>query len=132
MKTMKMMILGSFVAIAALTTGCENYKDELAQMTSTKDSLLAVSSTKDKSIEEFITSFDEIEGNLAEITTKQDAVKVETVDKTEMNVNAKERIRAEIASIKQLIEEMFSQGRNKHEVAKMLKNAITECNSMVN
>lgn len=35
-------------------------------------------------------------------------------------------------TIKQLIEEMFSQGRNKHEVAKMLKNAITECNSMVN
>ena len=49
---MKKIILGSFVVIAALVTGCENYKDELAQMTVTKDSLLAVSSAKDKSIEE--------------------------------------------------------------------------------
>lgn len=105
MKTTQKLVLGSFLAVAALTTGCENYKDELAQMTATRDSLLAVSSTKDKSIEEFIVSFDEIEGNLAEITSKQNAIAVEASDKTEMNVNAKERIQSEIAAIKQLMEE---------------------------
>ncbi|MBL0343252.1 MAG: hypothetical protein IPP71_21755 [Bacteroidetes bacterium] len=105
MKNVQKLVLGGFLAIGALTTGCENYKDELAQMTATKDSILAVSSTKDKSIEEFITSFDEIEGTLSEITAKQDAIKVEAGDKTEMNVNAKERIQSEIAAIKQLVEE---------------------------
>ncbi|MBK8874922.1 MAG: hypothetical protein IPN13_13775 [Bacteroidetes bacterium] len=73
---MKKIILGSFLVIAALATGCENYKDELAQMTVTKDSLLAVSSAKDKSIEEFMTSFEEIESNLAEITVKKTTLKL--------------------------------------------------------
>ncbi len=120
MKNTQKMILGSFIALTALTTGCENYKDELAQMTSTKDSLLAVSSTKDKSIEEFITSFDEIEGNLAEISTKQSAIQVEASDKTEMNVNAKERIQAEIASIKQLMDESKAKAE---ELNKKLKQS---------
>lgn len=35
-------------------------------------------------------------------------------------------------SIRQLIHEMYSQGKNKQEVVKMLKNAIAECDSMVN
>ncbi|HMT28968.1 MAG TPA: hypothetical protein PKD91_06800 [Bacteroidia bacterium] len=105
MKNIQKLVLGSFLAVGALTTGCENYKDELAQMTATKDSILAVSSTKDKSIEEFITSFDEIEGNLAEITSKQNSIQMEAGNNTEINRNAKERIQLEIASIKQLMEE---------------------------
>lgn len=120
MKNTQKLVLGSFLALAALTTGCENYKDELAQMTTTRDSLLAVSSTKDKSIEEFIVSFDEIEGNLAEITEKQNAIAVEAVDKTEMNVNAKERIQSEIAAIKQLMEESKAQVA---ELNKKVKNS---------
>lgn len=101
---MKKIILGSFVVIAALVTGCENYKDELAQMTVTKDSLLAVSSAKDKSIEEFMTSFEEIESNLAEITVKENNIKVESSE-AEMSKNSRERITSEIASIKQLMED---------------------------
>ena len=118
---MKKIIIGSFIiCAAALVTGCENYKDELAQMTVTKDSLLAVSGSKDKAIDEFITSFDEIESTLAEVTAKQHSIQQRTGNVTEMNENAKERIKNEIAAIKQLMEDSKAQSA---ELSRKLKNS---------
>jgi len=118
---MKKIIIGSFiVCAAALVTGCENYKDELAQMTVTKDSLLAVSGSKDKAIDEFITSFDEIESTLAEVSAKQHSIQQRTGNVTEMNENAKERIKNEIAAIKQLMEDSKAQSA---ELSRKLKNS---------
>ena len=118
---MKKIIVGSFIiCAAALATGCENYKDELAQMTVTKDSIAAVANSKDKAIDEFITSFEEIEGNLAEVTAKQHAIQQRTGNATEMNQNAKERIKTEIASIKQMIEDNKAQTA---ELSRKLKNS---------
>jgi len=117
---MKKIILGSFIIAAAALTGCENYKDELAQATVTKDSLMAVSSEKDKAIDEFITSFEEIEGNLAEVTTKQHSIQQRTGNVTEMNQNSKERIQNEIAAIKQLMETSKTQA---DELSRKLKNS---------
>ncbi len=117
---MKKIILGSFIIAAAALTGCENYKDELAQVTVTKDSLMAVSSEKDKAIDEFITSFEEIEGNLAEVTTKQHSIQQRTGNATEMNQNSKERIQNEIAAIKQLMDDSKVQA---DELSRKLKNS---------
>ncbi|MDQ3051302.1 MAG: hypothetical protein M3Q95_10495 [Bacteroidota bacterium] len=117
---MKKIILGSFIIAAAALTGCENYKEELAQVTVTKDSLMAVSSEKDKAIDEFITSFEEIEGNLAEVTTKQHSIQQRTGNATEMNQNSKERIQNEIAAIKKLMEDSKAQT---DELSRKLKNA---------
>jgi predicted nucleic acid-binding Zn-ribbon protein len=118
---MKKIIIGSFIiGAAALATGCENYKDELAQMTVTRDSIQAASTAKDKAIDEFITSFDEIEGNLAEVTAKQHSIQQRTGNATEMNQNSKERIKNEIAAIKQLMEESKTQVS---ELNRKLKNS---------
>ena len=119
---MKKIILGSFIiAASAFTfTGCENYKDELAQMTATKDSLMAVTNSKDKAIDEFITSFEEIEGNLADVTAKQHSIQQRTGNATEMNQNSKERIQNEIAAIKQIMETSKAQTE---ELSRKLKNA---------
>lgn len=118
---MKKIIIGSvIICAAALATGCENYKDELAQMTVTRDSLLAVSGSKDKAIDEFITSFDEIETNLAEVTAKQHSIQQRTGNVTEMNRNSKERIQTEIAEIKKLMEDSKAQSA---ELSRKLKNS---------
>jgi predicted nucleic acid-binding Zn-ribbon protein len=117
---MKQIILSSAIVIAAFVSGCENYKDELAQMTAVKDSVLAVSSAKDKSIEEFMTSFEEIESNLAEITSKENTIKVESGNDTEMNKNTRELIHSEIASIQQLMEDSKMKVE---ELNKKLKNS---------
>ena len=117
---MKKIIIGSFIIAAAALTGCENYKDELAQMTVTKDSIVAVAGAKDKAIDEFITSFEEIEGTLAEVTSKQHSIQQRTGNVTEMNQNAKDRIKTEIAAIKQLMEESKAQSE---ELSRKLKNS---------
>lgn len=117
---MKKIILGSFIIAAAALTGCENYKDELAQMTVSKDSLVAVTNSKDKAIDEFITSFEEIEGNLAEVTSKQHSIQQRTGNVTEMNQNSKERIQSEIAAIKEIMETSKAQA---DELNRKLKNS---------
>jgi predicted nucleic acid-binding Zn-ribbon protein len=117
---MKKILIAGFVTGAALFAGCENYKDELAQMTVTRDSLLAVSNSKDKAIDEFVTSFDEIETNLADVTSKQHSIQVKTGNTTEMTVETKERIKAEIEAIKQLMEDSKAQVA---ELSKKLKQS---------
>jgi seryl-tRNA synthetase len=118
---MKKIILGSFLITAIALTGCENYKDELAQMTTSRDSILALTNEKDRTLEEYVTSIEEIEGNLAEITTRQQLVKTgSTAGNVEMNKTAKERIQSEIAAISQLVEESKTKSE---ELSRKLKNS---------
>lgn len=89
-------------------------------MTVTRDSLLAVSNSKDKAIDEFVTSFEEIETNLADVTSKQHSIQVKTGNTTEMTVETKERIKSEIEAIKQLMEDSKAQVA---ELSKKLKQS---------
>ena len=106
---MKKIILSVLAAGAIMITSCENYKDEYAQMTASRDSLVAVTNAKDKSIDEFVTSFDEIENNLAEISARQQTIQVKTDNSNEMTVQTKERIKSEIQAIKQLVDDSKAQ-----------------------
>jgi flagellar biosynthesis chaperone FliJ len=117
---MKKIVLGSALIAAAFLTGCENYKDELAQMTVTRDSLIAVSNAKDQSLEEFLATFDEIENNLKEITTRQDMVRTDTPDNVEMSKNVKDRIQGEIVALRTLIDESKEKVES---LSKKLKNS---------
>jgi chromosome segregation ATPase len=115
-----LMTGGVVVAAALMLTGCENYKDELSQMTNTRDSLLAVSNAKDQSIEEFISSFEEIESGLYAITEKQNLVREQSDKNTEVKANHKSRIQAEVSMIGQMLEESKQKTA---ELSKKLKNS---------
>jgi chromosome segregation ATPase len=117
----KILMTGGIVAAAALLlTGCENYKDELTEMTNTRDSLMAVSNAKDQSIEEFINSFEEIESGLFAITEKENLVRAQSDKNTEMTADHKSRIQAEVSLIGQMLEESKQKTA---ELTKKLKNS---------
>ena len=69
----KTLIIIAAVA-GSIFTSCNNHKSEIAQLNKEKDSLVSVAYTKDQTINDFLSSFSEIQGNLAEVTQKQNAI----------------------------------------------------------
>jgi len=128
---MKKILLSSAVVLAALFTGCDNNEKELARLANEKDSLIAVASIKDKSIEEFVTSFEEIQGNLAEITAKQETIAEKTEGNPEMSTNTRERINAEIATIKQLMDESKAKVDELNKKVKSSNSRIRKFEKMI-
>jgi hypothetical protein len=120
MKTMKNIILSVAIAGTALVTGCENHEKELAALTFQKDSLISVSSAKDQSIEEFFTSFEEIESNLSAITAKQNIIAEKTNDDKEVSKDTRQQINAQIAAISQLMDDTKAKTE---ELSRKLKNS---------
>lgn len=117
---MKNIILSVAIAATALLTGCDNHEKELAALTYQKDSLMSVSSAKDQSIEEFFTSFEEIESNLSAITAKQNLIAEKTEDGQEVGKDVREQINMQIAAIGQLMEESKAKTE---ELSRKLKNS---------
>ncbi len=108
------------IAAAGMFVGCENHKAELAQTTREKDSLLAVVNSKDAVVNDFLGSFNEIQDNLLAITQKENMVASDAANSTESNRPAKEKIKDQIAVIKELMD------KNKQAIAslnKKLKNS---------
>jgi chromosome segregation ATPase len=103
-----------------LVTGCENHEKELAALTFQKDSLVSVSNAKDQSIEEFFTSFEEIETNLSTITAKQNLIAEKTGDNKEVGKDVRQQINAQIAAIGQLMDETKAKTE---ELSRKLKNS---------
>ncbi len=105
----KILIAGA--AITLLATGCTNKEQErqIAQLSQERDSILAATYEKEQSIDEFITSFQQIEENLTKVTESQQSIARQTGDGPEMNKTAQERIQEEIAFISQLMEESKTQ-----------------------
>jgi chromosome segregation ATPase len=128
---MKKILLSSAVVLAALFTGCDNNEKELARLANEKDSLIAVASIKDKSIEEFVTSFEEIQSNLSEITAKQETIAEKTEGNPEMSTNTRERINAEIATIKQLMDESKAKVDELNKKVKSSNSRIRKFEKMI-
>lgn len=117
---MKKIILSAAIAATALVAGCENHEKELATLNQQKDSLISVSNAKDQSIEEFFTSFEEIENNLSVITTKQNLIAEQTADNKEVGKDVREKINNQIAAIGQLMEDSKAKTE---ELTRKLKNS---------
>jgi chromosome segregation ATPase len=117
---MKKIILSVAVVATAFLTGCDNKEKELAALTHQKDSLINVSQAKDQSIEEFFTSFEEIENNLSAITAKQNLIAEKTSDNAEVGKDTRAQINAQIAAIGQLMEESKAKT---DELSRKLKNS---------
>lgn len=113
---MKKLMLMIPVAVAAMLTGCENYKEQAEQLTRQRDSLVAIANSNNQTIDEFISSFNEVETNLNTITQKQNTIALSAERNPEMAKTTKERINAEIEAINQLMTE------NKSRIAELEKS----------
>jgi len=103
-------ILIALASVGILATGCTNKEQEnqIISLNQQKDSLLTSSQEKDRSIDEFISEFEEIEGNLVQISAKQKEITRESIENPEFSNSIKDRINQEIALIDQLMEESKS------------------------
>lgn len=93
-----------FIAAASLImmTACKDpQKDE--SVVRQRDSLLAVIDERETSVNDFITSFNEVERNLDEVTAKQHIILMNS-SKGDMKEDQKTRINAEIKAINDLMD----------------------------
>jgi septal ring factor EnvC (AmiA/AmiB activator) len=107
-------------AIAMSFAACNNHQAEIDQVNRQKDSLASIINERDSSLNDFLTSFNEIERNLDSIARKQNAISVNTEKQGELNKSTKDRINDNITAINQLMNE------NRAKIAelnKKLKNA---------
>lgn len=110
--------------ICLLGSGCENFKEELEQSNREKDSLLTLAIQKEAAIDSFISSFTEIEANLANITQRQNMITSQTKNSVEFSYDSKQRINESIKAINELME------KNKSEL-ELLKKKLRGSNARI-
>jgi DNA repair exonuclease SbcCD ATPase subunit len=112
-----------------LAVGCTDYKQQALDLKKEKENLMASkqnlendSRYKDSTINSFISSFDEIESSLADITQKQKALRL-SVSNNETNANAHALIKEQLNQVK----EQMEQNKNKlASLGKQLRNNKAE------
>jgi peptidoglycan hydrolase CwlO-like protein len=100
---MKKFILAA--AIAVTITACDNRQAEIDQANRQKDSLASIINERDSSLNDFLTSFNDIEKNLDSIARKQNAIDVNIDQQGELKKSSKDRINDNILAINQLMNE---------------------------
>ena len=93
------------IATATLLMSACNQKQEVADTNHDKDSLMAVVNERNSSINEFISSFNDVERNLDSVAAKQHIITLSADKKGELNPNQKARINDEIAAINNLMDQ---------------------------
>ena len=109
---MKKSLIIIAVLAGSIFAGCDNHKAEITQLNKEKDSLMSVAYTKDQTINDFLSSFSEIQTNLSEITQKEKTLAVETTNNPEMIKTSKDVIKSQIQDIKSLMEDSKSKLEN--------------------
>ena len=109
-KNMKKILLAAVVVIMA--SGCHDYKADADKLQQEKTALNASVSYKDSTITAFLSSFNEIENNLAAIEIKR-ATLAKSAENGELKGTQMERINENILSINELIKE------NKQKIASL-------------
>ncbi len=90
--------------ILLFVTACSN-QSEVDKANRERDSLAAIVNQRDSSLNEFMTSYNEVERNLDSIAVRQNIVSKSTENAGEFKATSKDRINAEIAAINNLMEE---------------------------
>lgn len=99
---MKKIILGVTAIVISSLTSC-NDKEKEASVARRQDSLMAVINERESSINEFVNSFSEIEGNL-DLITKKEHIILTNSDKKDVSGSKKDVINREIEAINELME----------------------------
>ncbi len=101
-------------AVCVLAVGCTDYKSQVERLTEEKKVMAYQAAYKDSSLEVFISTVNEIEQNLSEIEASQNVIKRSTND-GEIKASSRERIKASITAINELMAE------NKSKIAQLNK-----------
>jgi septal ring factor EnvC (AmiA/AmiB activator) len=115
---MKKIMLAALIAVTI--TACDNRQAEIDQANRQKDSLASIINERDSSLNEFLTSFNDIERNLDSIARKQNAIDMNIDKQGELQKSSKDRINDNITAINKLMNE------NREKIADLnrkLKNA---------
>ena len=78
---------------------------ELANSKKENDSLVSVINAREEALNDYITSFNDIERNLDSVSSRQHLITMNTEQKGEFKANQKEKINASIAAINNLMDE---------------------------
>ena len=126
---MKKLIFAA--AIALTITACDNRQAEVDQANRQKDSLASIINERDSSLNDFLSSFNQIEKNLDSIARKQNAINVNVDKQGELNKTAKERINDNIAAINQLMNDNRAQIAELSRKLKKSGNKIAHFETMI-
>lgn len=111
-----------FIAATALVMSACN-QNELTESNRQKDSLMSVVNERDSFINDFISSFNDVERNLDSVAVRQHIIAVNSDKPGELKPTQKARINAEIASINSLMD----QNRKKiAELNRKIKNSSSK------
>ncbi|MBL0052565.1 MAG: hypothetical protein IPP29_14170 [Bacteroidetes bacterium] len=109
------------IAAVAISASACNQK-ELADAQVKNDSLESVVIQRDMTLDEFITSFNEVEQNLDSVASKQQIIAINSVTDGELKPSQKARINAEIEAINNLMT------NNRNKIAELDKKYKSSAN----
>jgi predicted nucleic acid-binding Zn-ribbon protein len=114
----KYFLIGAF---CVALVGCNTHEKELATLNRDRDSLMSLINMRDSSINEFVTSYNEIEKNLQDVAQKQNVIAMNVDKKSgELKQSSKDRINSEIHAINELMDQNRKQIS---ELNRKLKNS---------
>ena len=123
LKYLKIFIMKKYllIATASLIMSACNQPGHNQSVSQERDSLLSVISTRDSSINEFISSFNDVERSLDSVAVKQHIISINTnTSGSELKANQKTRINTEIVAINNL---MDKNRKRIAELSRKLKNS---------
>lgn len=99
----KKILLGVFASIALVFTSCNNIEEERARSQKTIDSLQSIVDSKNDEMNQFFETLNEIEDNLAKVTSKFGSVEELRRGKTEIKNDVKMKINDQINDINNML-----------------------------
>lgn len=105
MKTLKYFLVLLFTAVIALSCTSRKTKEQVNELSLENQRLKKETMSKDSVINAMFKSFNTIEENLTEITSREQMIARNTVDEKNLNEDIREKIMKEIQTINNLMEE---------------------------
>ena len=99
----KNLVLGLVASMLAIFTGCNNIEEERARNQKTIDSLQLIVDAKNDEMNQFFETLNEIEDNLAKVTSKFGSVEELRKGKTEIRNDVKVKINDQINDINTML-----------------------------
>lgn len=99
----KKILLGIFASVALVFTSCNNIEEERARSQKTIDSLQSIVDSKNDEMNQFFETLNEIEDNLAKVTSKFGSVEELRRGKTEIKNDVKMKINDQINDINSML-----------------------------